>query len=119
MKKILDNGGRVLFSAPFIVYGILHFLHFEIMKENVPDFMFGIAGFLVAFTAVVLILCGISFLLAKYIKWTGIILGVLLFGIAIVVHLVNVVNGDYTSMSHLLKDLALSGGAFILASTDW
>lgn len=119
MKGLIDNIGRVLFSAPFIVFGIFHFMNLEGMSAMVPSFLSWGASFFVVFTGIALILAGISFLVNKFVKWSGLLLAAQMLIFAITVHLLAVLGGDEMAMGQLLKDLALAGGALILASTEW
>ena len=113
MKALTGSVARIIFGLPFAVFGILHFVNASGMAGMVP-----IPGgvFWVYLTGIALIAASISILIEKYTRLACILLGVMLLIFVLSMHLPAVIGGEMQpSMSNLLKDLALAGGAWILA----
>lgn len=116
MKTLLSTIGRWLFALPFGIFGIFHLMNGSQMAAMVP-----IPGkiFWIYFIGVCLILACVSFLIKKYDRYAGISLGILLLLFVFLIHLPGLENVNpqmaQLSMTMLLKDVALAGGAFMMA----
>ena len=106
--------GRIIFALPFAVFGILHFMNASAMAGMVP-----LPGgvFWVYLTGAAHLAAAISILTGKYARLACLLLGVMLLIFALSIHLPNLLGGDQQSMTNLLKDLALAGGAWAIADT--
>jgi uncharacterized membrane protein YphA (DoxX/SURF4 family) len=113
MKALTGSVARIIFGLPFAIFGILHFMNASSMAGMVP--LPG-AVFWVYLTGVALIAASISILIEKYTRLACILLGVMLIIFVLSIHLPGVIGGEMQpNMPNLLKDLALAGGAWILA----
>lgn len=113
MKALTGSVARIIFGLPFAVFGILHFINASAMAGMVP-----IPGgvFWVYLTGIALLAASISILIEKYTRLACILLGIMLLIFVLSIHLPAVIGGEMQpSMSNLLKDLALAGGAWTLA----
>lgn len=111
--ETLKKASRILFGIIFGIFGILHFLNAGAMAGMVP-----VPGgvFWVYLTGVAFLAVCVSFLIEKKVQLAGILLGVLLLIFVLSIHLPSVIGGDQMAMTNLLKDLALAGGAWYIAS---
>lgn len=110
--------GRYLFAIPFLIFGLFHFMNASQMAGMVP-----LPGGVIwiYLTGVAHILAAVSILLQKYTHLAGILLGIMLLIFVLSVHLPTVLNPPdemamQNAMSQMLKDTALAGGAFLVAS---
>jgi len=113
MNVLTGSVARYLYALPFAVFGILHFMNAGAMAGMVP-----IPGgvFWVYLTGIALLAASISIIIEKYTRLACILLGVMLIIFVLSIHLPAVMGGEMqSSMPNLLKDLALAGGAWILA----
>ncbi len=105
--------GRYLYALPFGVFGILHFVNAGQMAGMVP-----IPGgvFWVYLTGLAMLAACISILIEQKVRLATILLGVMLIIFVLSIHLPAVIGGEMqSSMPNLLKDLALAGGAWVIA----
>jgi len=107
MKILTDTIARLLFGVPMFIFGIFHYMNAEMMAGFAP---FG-GVIIVYITGACLIAAGISIVIKKKAALATLLLGVFLLSTAFLVHL----PGGEESMPMLLKDLALSGGAFFMS----
>lgn len=107
--------GRVLFAVPMVLFGLMHLMNAEQMIGIVPTYIPG-PLFWVYFTGIALSLAGISILINRLVEWSGILLGVMLLIFVFIIHIPQVLAGNQMEMVTILKDLALAGGAFYIAS---
>lgn len=111
--------GRYLYAAPFAVFGLFHFMNGSAMASMVPGFVPG-GVFWVYLTGAALIAASVAIMAGKMGSLAATLLGVMLLLFAVTIHLPGVINAAdqaamQASMSSMLKDLALAGGAFVLA----
>lgn len=119
MQNTLRNIGNYLYALPFAVFGLFHFMNAGSMAGMVP-----LPGgvFWVYLTGVALIAAAISFVIGKKVRLAGILLGIMLLIFVLSIHLPGTIGADspqamQSSMSSMLKDLALAGGAFFIAGS--
>ncbi len=113
MNVLTGSVARYLYALPFAVFGILHFMNAGAMGGMVP-FPGGV--FWVYLTGIAMLAASISIIIEKYTRLACILLGVMLVIFVLSIHLPTVIGGEMQSgMTNLLKDLALAGGAWILA----
>lgn len=107
--------GRYLYALPFGVFGIFHFINTSQMAGMVP-----IPGgaVWVYLTGLAMLAACIAIIIGKQARLAAILLGVLLLIYVLSIHLPAVIGGDMqASMTNLLKDLALAGGAWFIAGS--
>jgi putative oxidoreductase len=109
--------GRILFSVPFLVFGIFHLRGADQMAGMVP-----LPGgvFWVYLTGVAQIAAAVSFLSGKQMRLAALLTALLMIIYALSLHLPGVLaaadpGAFMMSMSSLLKDVGLAGGALLLA----
>jgi len=113
MSSLIGKIGRFVFAVPFGIFGLLHFMNASAMSGMVP-----IPGgvFWVYLTGIALLAASVSIIIEKYARLACILLGVMLIIFVLSIHLPGVIGGEMQpNMSNLLKDLAMAGGAWILA----
>lgn len=113
MKSVIGLG-KYIFAIPFLVFGVLHFMNADAMAGMAP----GGSAIMIYISGLALILAAVSIFIGKLDKLACVLLAVLLLLIILLVHAGGL--GDeatmQTSMSNLLKDLGLMGGALMAAS---
>lgn len=114
MNVLTDKVGRILYALPFAIFGLFHFMNAGQMAGMVP-----IPGgvFWIYLTGLALLAASISILIEKKTKLACVLLGVMLVIFALSIHLPAVIESggeDAASMTNMLKDLALAGGAWVL-----
>lgn len=115
MNVLTDKVGRILYALPFAIFGLFHFMNASQMAGMVP-----IPGgvFWIYLTGLALLAASISILIEKKTRLACVLLGVMLVIFALSIHLPGVIESggeDAVSMQNMLKDLALAGGAWVLA----
>lgn len=113
MNNLVGKIGRFVYAIPFGIFGILHFMNASAMAGMVP-----IPGgvFWIYLTGTALLAASISIMIEQYTRPACILLGVMLIIFVLSMHLPSVLSGEMQpGMTNLLKDLALAGGAWILA----
>lgn len=112
----LPTVGKFMFAIPMALFGILHFMMAGAMAGMVPSFVPG-GVIWVYITGAALIAAAVAISINKHAVLASQLLGLMLLSFALTIHLVALIGGDQAAMSMLLKDLALAGGAFVLAGT--
>ncbi len=113
----LPTVGRYLYAIPIAVFGVFHFMNGSAMAGMVP-----VPGgvFWVYLTGAGLIAAAVSIVIGSYAVLATRLLALLLLTFAVTIHLMGVINAPdagamQASMSGLLKDTALAGGALVLS----
>lgn len=117
MKVLTGSIARILYGLPFGIFGLLHFMNANAMAGMVP-----IPGgvFWIYLTGLALVATSVSIIIEKYTRLACILLGIMLLIFVLSIHLPGVIGAEsqqamQASMTNLLKDAALAGGAWILA----
>ena len=114
-NSTLARIGTILFALAVGTFGVMHFIHASIMAGMVPSYFPG--GIIWVYLAGAgLVLAAIAFLINKYTRIAGILLGLMLIVFILVIHLPHHLNGDGSAFAMMLKDAAMAGAAFIIAS---
>ncbi len=111
--KYITVIGKYLFAVPFVIFGFLHLINAENMTAMVP-LPGGVLWVYVSGLA--MLLAGVAILIGKKDAVATCLLGLLLLAYVLMIHLPNVIatsGSDIVSSTNLLKDLALSGAAFV------
>ena len=105
--------GKYIFAVPFLIFGSMHFMYADMMAGMAPG-----GSIMVYISGLTMILAAISIFIGKLDKLACVLLAVQLLLYILLVHAPGL--GDEatmnTSMSGLLKDLGLLGGALMAAS---
>jgi putative oxidoreductase len=124
--KYLTTIGRILFALPFGILGLNHFFMYSYYSGMISTFIPG-GGYTIIITGLALIAACISIIAKKYIQISCLLLALLLFIFILTIHIpglfdssaVTVLNlttkVSTLAMIELLKDLALMGGALMIA----
>ena len=114
MKLLTTTIARYIFAIPFGIFGLFHFMNASQMAGMVP-----IPGGViwVYLTGVALLAACISIIIQKYTRWACLLLALMLIIFVLTLHLPGVFDEATRqgSMTMLLKDTAMAGGALILA----
>ncbi len=107
--------GRYLYALPLVVFGLFHFMNAKDMAGMVP-----IPGgvFWLYLTGAGLLGAAVAILIGKLDKLATALLGLMLLIFALSIHLPGVIESggeNVGAMTNLLKDLALSGAAWMYA----
>lgn len=110
--------GRWLFSVPFAVFGLIHFMNASQMAAKVPDYLpVPMAWGLLAGAG--LLAAAIAMLFGKYDKLAATLLSVELLLLVLLLDLPAVMARDAgmeAALGDMLKDLSLSGAAMLYAA---
>lgn len=116
-SSTLACAGRCLFAAPLFVFGVFHFINGAAMAGMLAGWPFAL--FLVYLSGAGLILGAVAIVLNRYARLAATLLAVELGIFILALHLPGVLAGGagaQMSVMSALKDLALAGGALVIAS---
>jgi len=119
MKKHLFMAGRILFAAPFLVFGAFHLMAAKDMAGLVPGFFPGSGELWVYLTGLAFIGASIALLAKKWMKEAALLIAFQLAVFIVTVWLPQLgAEGQQGQMAmmNLLKDTALLGGALTYAA---
>jgi uncharacterized membrane protein len=110
--------GPAFFTISLAFFGMQHFALFNSVKPAVPAWM-PWPSFWTYFVGAALIAACVSILTGVKAELAALLLGIMFVLFVLMLHLPNLVQNphDRFALSPLLRDLALSGGAFALAAT--
>src|SRR5262245_20337222 len=110
--------GRWIFALPFAVFGLFHFMNAGAMADYIVPAYLPAKAIFVYLSGAGLIAATVSMLIGKYDKLATTLLGIFLLLLVITVHLPGAMSGGegaQSSMSMLLKDMALAGASMMYA----
>jgi putative oxidoreductase len=116
-SETLSCMGRCLFAAPLFVFGVFHFMNGAAMTGMLSGWPFAL--FLVYLSGAGLILGAVAIVINRYARLAATLIAI---EVALFVHIFHipgvVAGGEGMQMSLMsaLKDLALVGGALVIAS---
>ena len=115
MKKITTIG-RILFAIPFALFGINHFLMMDYYLGMLTSFI-PLGAYTIILTGFMLIAASISIISKKFVKFSTIMLAILLFIFIVTIHIPHLfIEADITvTIIALLKDIPLIGGSLMIA----
>ena len=114
--KILSPLGKWFYAVPVLLFGVFHFMSAGEMAAMVPEYMPG-GVIWVYLTGAALIAAAVSVFIGKMTRTALLLLGIMLMLFVLMMHLPGVIGGEnQMAMPMLLKDTAMAGGAWILAS---
>jgi putative oxidoreductase len=116
MMKNITTLGRVLFAIPFALFGINHFLMTDYYLGMLTSFI-PLGAYTIILTGIMLITASISIITKKYVKFSTIMLAVLLFIFIVTIHIPHLIDGSDRTITliALLKDISLMGGSLLVA----
>lgn len=115
MKK-LTTIGRILFAVPFALFGINHFLMLDYYLGILTSFV-PLGAYTIILTGIMLIVASISIITKVLVKFSTLLLAILLFIFIITIHIPHLytdANKTITIIA-LLKDISLLGGSLMIA----
>lgn len=117
MDKILGLVGRVLYSVPFVLFGLGHLMNAEQMGLMVPAYIPG-GVIWVYFAGAAMILAAVAIITGIQTRLACFGLVLMLFIFILTIHLPGMMNPQMKMMSMmaLFKDTGLMGGALVIAS---
>lgn len=110
----LSSIGRIIYGIPFFVFGILHLVSHGSMVDFVPSWL-PFHLFWIYLVGIAFIAASISIVTLKYARLACLLLALLLLIFIVTIRIPNVVAGDPMSLTMLLKDSSLLGGALVIA----
>jgi|SRR5665648_412081 len=115
MKKITTLG-RVLFAVPFALFGINHFLMTDYYLGMLTSFI-PLGAYTIILTGIMLIVASISIITKKFVKFSTLMLAILLFIFILTIHIPHLLNNTDKTVTiiALLKDISLMGGSLMIA----
>ena len=114
--KNITTLGRILFAIPFALFGINHFLMTDYYLGMLTSFI-PLGAYTIILTGIMLIAASISIITKKFVKFSTIMLAILLFIFIITIHIPHLfTDTDKTiTIIALLKDISLMGGSLMIA----
>ena len=114
--KRMTTIGRILFALPFAIFGINHFLMTDYYVGLLTSFI-PLGAYTIILTGIMLIAASISIMLKKLVKFSTILLAILLFIFIATIHIPHLINDSDKAISliALLKDISLMGGSLMIA----
>jgi putative oxidoreductase len=114
MKSIIPTRvAEILFALAIGTFGVLHFMHADMMAGGVPDYMPGGGKIWIYVTGSGLILAALAILINKFKRIACYLLAVMLLIFVFTLHLKPAMDGD---LGGLLKDTALAMAAIIIGN---
>ena len=115
MKK-LTTIGRILFAVPFALFGINHFLMLDYYLGMLTSFV-PLGAYTIILTGIMLIVASISIITKIFVKFSTLLLAILLFIFIITIHIPHLfADADKTiTIIALLKDISLMGGSLMIS----
>jgi len=116
MYKQITTIGRVLFALPFGLFGINHFLMTDYYLGMLTSFI-PLGAYTIVLTGIMLIAVSISIITKKFVKFSTIVLAILLFIFIVTIHIPHLLfaSDKTVTIITLLKDISLMGGSLMIA----
>lgn len=114
--KNLTTIGRILFAIPFALFGLNHFLMLDYYLGLLTSFV-PLGAYTIILTGIMLIAASISIITKILVKFTTLLLALLLFIFIVSIHIPHLfADTDKTiTIIALLKDISLMGGSLMIA----
>ena len=111
----MKNLGKFMYIIPIGIFGLMHFANAGQLAEIMPAWI-PMKTVLVYVTGLGLIAAPIALIINKKAKLAMTLLGIELLSFMVLIHLMHVIGGDQMAIGQVLKDTALAGAAFYIAS---
>jgi uncharacterized membrane protein YphA (DoxX/SURF4 family) len=114
--KNITTIGRILFALPFALFGINHFVQREYYLGMLTSFI-PLGAYTIILTGIMLIVASVSIMTRKFVKFSTIMLAILLFIFIITIHIPHLFSDSDKTVTiiALLKDISLMGGSLMIA----
>jgi putative oxidoreductase len=114
--KNITTIGRILFALPFALFGINHFVQREYYLGMLTSFI-PLGAYTIILTGIMLIVASVSIMTKKFVKFSTIMLAILLFIFIITIHIPHLFSDSDRTVTiiALLKDISLMGGSLMIA----
>ena len=116
VNQPLEVAGRVLYGAPFAVFGAMHLAMGSAMAGAVPSFAPGGGTLWIYVTGIAMLAAAVSIVTNLMTRISGILLAVLMLLFAFTLHLPPFLAGEQMELPSILKNTALAGGALLVAA---
>lgn len=115
--KWIPTVPRWLYAITFGGFGLMHLTMGSDLTGYVPDFLPGDV-FWVYLTGTAMIAASISFIIEKKVRLAALLVALMLLGFILTVHIPHYIASDKAleNLTGLFLDLAIAGGALLLAS---
>src|SRR5258708_34798753 len=116
MKFLTGTLARILFVAPFLIFGLTHIFQANVMIAVVPEFLPG-RIFWVYLTGIALVSGSVAILANKFARSAAFGIALFLLTVISMVHIPKVWHEGIASMAlvGLLSNIGLLGGSLLLA----
>ena len=111
----MKNLGKFMYIIPIGILGLMHFANAGQLSQMLPEWI-PLKTILVYLSGVGLIAATIALIINKKAKLAMTLLAVELLSFVVLIHIMHVVGGDQMAVGQVLKDTALAGAAFYIAS---
>jgi len=107
--------GRILYSIPFAIFGLNHFLMVDFYTGMLTTIIPG-GGYTIMFTGALMILIAVLIVAKKFVKEASMALAFLLILFILTIHIPNLLVPEsfFVSLVNLLKDTSLLGGTLMI-----
>ena len=114
--KNITTIGRILFALPFAIFGINHFVQKEYYLGMLTSFI-PLGAYTIILTGIMLIVASISIMTKKFVKFSTVMLAILLFTFILTIHIPHLFSDSDKTVTiiALLKDISLMGGSLMIA----
>jgi putative oxidoreductase len=114
--KNITTIGRILFAIPFAVFGINHFIMMDYYLGMLTSFI-PLGAYTIVLTGLMMIAVSITIIFKKFIKFSTIILSILLLLFIATIHIPHLISGNNQTITliAMLKDISLMGGSLMIA----
>ena len=115
--KNLTTIGRILFAVPFALFGINHFLMLDYYLGMLTSFV-PLGPYTIILTGIMLIAASISIITKILVKFSTLMLSLLLLIFILTIHIPHLMGGDAdktVTLIALLKDISLMGGSLMIS----
>ena len=114
----LTKTGTLIFGIAIGILGIIHFILAAQIASGLPSYFFA-PFFWIYLSGLALLAASISIITKKYTRLACLLLALLFIILALAVDLPNLFNQQtYSAVANLSKDIALAGGALVIASAS-
>jgi len=118
--KNLNNIGRIFLAIPFVIFGINHFIMYDVFIGMLSSFIPN-SVYLIFLSGAIMIISGIAIIINKQVLLFCYILAGLLVVFILTIHIPAMIeNADNNHLAWFafLKDLGLLGGLFMIISNE-
>jgi putative oxidoreductase len=114
--KSIQFAGKLMYAIPMLVFGLFHFMNGQGMAGMVPSY-FPFPLIMVYLTGAGLVAAAVSIVINKQAVLACLLLAAMLIIFVITIHLPGL-QTNQMAMIALLKDVALAGGALVIATNS-